>query len=82
VFGWRKAAREGRLALPAENDRSVMNFAPVVITEASPRARQRSSPPNTPDAGAIEIEAMGVAVRIGGSADVVLVEAIVRALRA
>jgi len=68
--------REGRLALPAEC--GPLNFAPVVIAE--PKASTSRRAPSEPSA--IEIEAPGVMVRIRGAADVVMVEAIVRALRA
>jgi transposase len=79
LFGWRRDAREGKLALPAEAAPRTTNFAPVVISEKSlPVARRQMSS----GTGAIEIEAPGVAVRIHGPAEVALVEAIVRALRA
>lgn len=73
VHEWRKQAREGLLALPAE---CALNFAPVVV--AGPKSPRRA--PTEPSA--IEIEASGVVVRIRGAADAVMVEAIVRALRA
>jgi hypothetical protein len=79
VFGWRKDAREGKLALPADVAMREPHFTPVVIAGAEPRASRRGP---LSDGGAIEIEAAGVAVRICGAADVALVEAIVRALRA
>ena len=79
VHGWRKDAREGRLVLPAETSPAAVSFTPVVIAEMSSRAPRRA--PST-EISAIEIEAPGVAVRIRGAADVALVEAIVRALRA
>lgn len=79
VFGWRKDAREGRLALPADVATSGSHFTPVIIADAATPAPRRHSPP---EAGAIEIEASGVTVRIRGAAEVAMVEAIVRALRA
>jgi len=77
VHGWRKDAREGKLALPAEV--ASANFTPIVIAEPKSRTPHRAS---LSDAGAIEIGARGVIVRIRGSVDIKLMEAIVRALRA
>ena len=77
IFGWRKDAREGRLALPASPASAA--FTPVVIAEAPPRVPRRAPPA---EISVIEIEASGVAVRIRGTVDVNLMEAIVRALRA
>jgi len=69
--------REGQLALPA--DCGPLKFAPVVIAEPKVSAPRRTL---TSEQSAIEIEASGVTVRIRGAADAVMVEAIVRALRA
>lgn len=77
VHGWRKDAREGKLALPAEI--AAQSFAPVVVSEPKAPAPRRAP---TSESSAIEIEASGVTVRIRGAADAVIVEAIVRALRA
>ena len=78
LHGWRRDAREGRLALPAEFDTSkIMTFAPVVVAPAMahPQKRARCVAPM------IEIEAKGIVVRVRDGADVPLVEAMVRALR-
>lgn len=77
VHGWRKDAREGKLALAAES--ASLTFAPIVLAEPKIRAPR---PASSTEANAIEIEAAGVAVRIRGAVDINLVEAIVRALRA
>lgn len=77
VHEWRKQVREGQLALPA--DCGPLKFAPVVIAEPKVSASRRTP---TSEQSAIEIEASGVTVRIRGAADAVMVEAIVRALRA
>lgn len=77
VHEWRKQVREGQLALPA--DCGALNFAPVVIAEPKRPPVRRA--PST-EMSAIEIEACGVTVRIRGAAEAVMVEAIVRALRA
>lgn len=76
VHEWRKQVREGQLALPA--DCGPLKFAPVVIAEPKVSASRRTPTSES----AIEIEASGVTVRIRGAADAVMVEAIVRALRA
>ncbi len=78
IHMWRRDAREGRLALPATSQSSeLMSFAPVVVSEARPRSRSsRCSAPM------IEIEAKGIVVRVREGADTMLVEAMVRALRA
>jgi transposase len=79
VFGWRKDAREGKLALPADVATNGSHFTPVIIADTTTPAPRRHPPP---ESGAIEIESPGVTVRIRGAADAVMVEAIVRALRA
>ena len=77
VHGWRKQAREGQLALPA--DTGGLNFAPIVVAAPQPPAPRRATPA---DASAIEIDGAGVSVRIRGAVEVKVLEAIVRALRA
>lgn len=79
VFGWRKDAREGKLTLPADVTTSGSHFTPVIIADTATHAPRRHSPS---EPSAIEIESSVVTVRIRGAADAVMVEAIVRALRA
>lgn len=86
VHGWRRDAREGRLVLPAEQRPSEVSFVPAVIAPPDQRVAAkcaarppRASKPATP---MIEIEAKGVVVRVREGADVLLVEAMLRVLRA
>lgn len=86
VHGWRRDAREGRLVLPAEQrSQELVNFAPIVV--APPDGRSPARPavrprPSLRAAPMIEIEAKGVVVRVRDGADVLLVEAMLRVLRA
>lgn len=85
VHGWRRDAREGRLVLPAEQrPTDVVSFAPVVIAppDQHPPAKPAARPVSRPAAPMIEIEAKGVVVRVRDGADVLLVEAMLRVLRA
>ncbi len=86
VHGWRRDAREGRLVLPAdETATELVSFSPVVV--APDRRPQTERPARSvraarPAAPAVEMEASGIVVRIRQGADVEIVEAITRALRA
>jgi transposase len=87
VHGWRRDAREGRLVLPAEQrSQDLVSFAPVIVAplEQHPPAKPAARPsrPSRPAAPMIEIEAKGVVVRVRDGAGVLLVEAMLRVLRA
>lgn len=78
LTGWRRDAREGRLALPAE----ALAFAPIVVARGGPASRAAGDDGR---AGAempiVEIESCGVVVRMRESAPAALLELAVRALR-
>ena len=81
IHGWRREAREGRLALPAEDERVLqLAFAPVVVDEAPSPVRARALKPARPVAP-IEIEGSGVIVRIGASADAGLAASLLRVMK-
>src|SRR6266566_1168459 len=62
LFGWRKAARDGRLALPADE---AALFVPIVM---APQRTATAARPSAP--GSITIEIAGVVVRAECGADV------------
>jgi transposase len=70
LFAWRKAARTGRLALPAE---ATQLFVPVIV--APDKMAQ-------PGAATITIEIAGVVVRAERGVDIGWLVDVVRALRA
>jgi len=74
LFAWRKAARRGRLVLPAD---AAPLFVPVVTSrpEADPAA-----PPARPDSIAIEIA--GLVVRVKPGVDLVWLCDLLRAVKA
>ena len=74
LFGWRKAAREGRLALPDE-DGSL--FVPVVV--APPGTVGAASPAA---AGSIMIDVAGAAVRVERGVDLDWLTTVLRAVKA
>lgn len=74
LFGWRKAAREGRLALPDE-DGSL--FVPVVM---APPVTAGTAAPTT--AGSITIEVAGAAVRVERGVDLDWLTKVLRTVRA
>lgn len=71
LFAWRKAARTGRLALPAE---AAQLFVPVVVAPEKMVAE--------PAAATITIEIAGVVVRAERGVDIGWLVDVVRALRA
>ena len=71
LFAWRKAARDGRLALPADE---AALFVPVMMA-AQPVATKPSAP-------SITIETAGVVVRAEGGVDVGWLAAVLRAVQA
>lgn len=71
VTTWRREARRGKLALPADD---AVDFAALVVDEAPASAPSLDRP--------IEIEAGGVIVRLAGDAPAARVAEIVAALRA
>src|SRR4051812_28920262 len=72
LFAWRKAARDGRLALPA--DEAAM-FVPVMM--AGPKLAL-----SKPSAPSITIEAAGVVVRVECGVDVGWLAAVLGAVKA
>jgi len=74
LFAWRHQARQGRLALPAEE----LAFVPVVrtATEAPPDAS------STPPAGIIEVVLGGAVVRVPPDVDGRLLAKVLRAVQA
>ena len=83
VFAWRRAARKVvAAAAPSES-----MFVPAVVDTPSPEpAVKRPSRPRrkkaSRDAGIIELEIDGVAMRVGRGADARTVAAVIRALKA
>ena len=72
VTAWRRQARQGRLALPAEEETA---FAGLLVEDARPA-------PSVPAQRPIEIEADGVIVRLAADASALRVAEIAAALRA
>jgi transposase len=77
LFAWRRTAR------CAETTSSQSLFVPAVIAPPAPEAQRR--PPRrkaTREAGVIELEIDGIAMRVGRGADARTVAAVIRALKA
>ena len=74
LFAWRRQAREGRFALPVDDDTL---FAPVLIEDADAAP---TSPASVP-ANGIEIDVGGVIIRLPLDTPAVRLVEIVRALR-
>ncbi|MER8563023.1 transposase [Mesorhizobium sp. M0578] len=81
VFAWRREARKQAASVQQDSPA----FVPAVVTAAEPVARH---PPKqrkrqaTRDAGVIELEINGIAMRVGRGADTKTVAAVIRALKA
>lgn len=81
VWGWRREARAGRLALPAETAgmSGLLNFVPIVAE----RATQVPKPANSSGGGVvIEIGLADVVVRVASGTDAALLGEVLRAVRA
>ncbi|WP_292430522.1 transposase [Mesorhizobium sp.] len=83
VFAWRREAR--KRAASAQQDSQV--FVPAVVTSPPPQsAAKRPTWPRkrktARDAGVIELEIDGIAMRVGRGADARTVAAVIRALKA
>ena len=84
VFGWRRAARAGDVALPTKPDGPA--FVPIVnaaarplVTEAAPPTPAMYVPPAAP---AVEVTLAGAVVRVAPGTDGALLTAVLRAVRA
>ncbi|MER9581523.1 transposase [Mesorhizobium sp. M0276] len=81
VFAWRREA--GKQAASVQQDSPA--FVPAVVTAAEPVARHPAKQRKrqaTRDAGMIELEIDGIAMRVGRGADTKTVAAVIRALKA
>ncbi len=80
VFAWRREARKQAASAQQESP----TFVPAVVTPPEP-APMRPAPRKRKvarDAGVIELEIEGVAMRVGRGADAKTVAAVIRALKA
>lgn len=81
VFAWRREARKQAASVQQESPA----FVPAVVTlpePAPPRPAQRRKRKATRDAGMIELEIDGIAMRVGRGADAKTIAAVIRALKA
>ena len=83
LFAWRRAARQPLAASTAPEPL----FVPAVVTKPPPEPALPSRPARprkrkARDAGVIELEIDGIAMRVGGGADAKTVAAVIRALKA
>ena len=86
VFGWRRAARTGDLALPTKPAGPA--FVPIVaeasrplVTETSLPTPAMHVPPVAPAAPAVEVTLAGAVVRVAPGTDGALLTAVLRAVR-
>ena len=87
VFGWRRAARAGDVALSTKPERSA--FVPIVsaaarpmVTEAAPPTPAMTAPPALPSVPTVEVTLAGAVVRVASGTDGALLTAVLRAVRA
>jgi transposase len=73
LFAWRHQAKQGRLALPADE----LSFVPVVATGADARSAARSAVPS----GIIEVALGGALVRVPPEVDGKLLAKVLRAVK-
>lgn len=89
VWGWRREAREGVLALPEEEAcaTAAANFLPIVTEAPTVVAGAERDNPSTDDVAkvapkpSIEIRLAGAVVRVVGGTDAALLTDVLRALR-
>jgi transposase len=74
VYSWRRLAREGRLALPVEEE---VGFVPVITTGG-----ERPSAAPSSRAGVVEIAIAGAVIRVGAGVDGRLLCEVLRAVKA
>ena len=82
VFAWRREARAGLLALPAEDGMAVPpgpDFVPIHAEPALPPVAPVAAPMSPP---VIEVEVAGAVVRVPSGMDAVLLTSVLRAVRA
>lgn len=73
VYAWRRLARQGALALPAEEE---VGFVPIIADSGEPAA---ASPM---PAGVVEIELAGAVIRVAAGVDCRLLRDVLRAVKA
>jgi transposase len=76
VYSWRRLARSGALALPAE---AAVGFVPVVATESAPAPSIRAVPPPP---SIVEIEIAGAVIRAAAGVDWRHLREVLRAVKA
>lgn len=73
VYAWRRLARQGTLALPAEEE---VGFVPIIPDSGEPTAAAPSP------AGVVEIEMASVVIRVAAGVDCRLLRDVLRAVKA
>jgi transposase len=73
VYAWRRLARQGALALPAEEE---VGFVPILASGGEPAAAAQSP------AGVVEIEIAGAVIRVTAGVDCRLLRDVLRTVKA